>query len=298
MGRLIVEELIGARNIIHHYIIKLLLPSNISPQKDKRELLNKIINFIRPGDTVISFNYDILIEQALWKHGMWNPLDGYVIDDLFCLKLKDDTIKLPQTKVPVIKLHGSVNWRVTEWYENSEDWERNKIRILLKDIYDHQPLFEGFDEIDENIDKKYTYPHNPFVILPTFMKSFKYKWQFQLFELATKAISQANEIFIWGYSLPQADTLANLLFHYVKKNAKIIIIDPAEQNDNSVDARLRKYHQINDDNIIYEQASIEDWVKNGFSYHSYHQKRRLKTRFSKIVEEVNQLGWDYSESKE
>jgi hypothetical protein len=64
-------------------------------------LYDKLAEIIRPGDSVITFNYDLAVEHALHTAGLWYIETGYgfPIDD-----------RKP-SPVEVLKLHGSTNWR-------------------------------------------------------------------------------------------------------------------------------------------------------------------------------------------
>jgi len=88
MRDLMVDDLRGARQFIHHYIVELLLPEQLSPKAD---LIGKLCSSIQPSDTIVTFNYDILIEQALWRQGIWNPRDGYRIGNIH----RDEEIDFP-----------------------------------------------------------------------------------------------------------------------------------------------------------------------------------------------------------
>jgi hypothetical protein len=71
---------------------------------------------LKAGDTVISFNYDCLIDDALARNGerSWNAADGYG------LKIDGDVApwnssvvgpgRRAATPISLLKLHGSLNW--------------------------------------------------------------------------------------------------------------------------------------------------------------------------------------------
>jgi len=77
-------ELKEVKNLIKHYIVKVLSPFNLKP--DEQEL-KKFVKIINNDDTVITFNYDIIIEQGLWLKGLWNPIEGYGIGKNFSRRI-------------------------------------------------------------------------------------------------------------------------------------------------------------------------------------------------------------------
>ena len=60
-------------------------------------------DLLKPGDTIISFNWDLLHESALWRAGKWHFADGYGFP-------ARDAPKDTRSPTKVLKLHGSVNW--------------------------------------------------------------------------------------------------------------------------------------------------------------------------------------------
>ncbi len=58
----------------------------------------------QPGDTVITFNYDVSLERELRRFGRWDISRGYG----FPL----GTVDIP-SEVTMLKLHGSVNWLIS-----------------------------------------------------------------------------------------------------------------------------------------------------------------------------------------
>jgi len=68
---------------------------------------------LREGDTVISFNWDPLLERALHGTGLWFPDDGYGIsfDLLFDGEWRDANPGV-HSQVQLLKLHGSVSWLI------------------------------------------------------------------------------------------------------------------------------------------------------------------------------------------
>ena len=71
-----------------------------------------LANFLNPEDTIITFNWDTLMERALMETKHWKVDDGYAIEPNKVFRDGWITPNLtPPTSAPkIIKLHGSVNW--------------------------------------------------------------------------------------------------------------------------------------------------------------------------------------------
>jgi hypothetical protein len=79
----------------------------------------KLVGMLGPSDTIISFNYDCLIDDALRRFGdgKWHPKWGYGFPSQYELKgLESWTPKTPaasrRASLRLLKLHGSVNWQL------------------------------------------------------------------------------------------------------------------------------------------------------------------------------------------
>jgi hypothetical protein len=244
-----------ARKLIEHFIIKFLLPDALEPNQD---LLLQFAKFVKPGDVVITFNYDLLLEQALWKAGLWSPQDGYLLGT-FENNLKFDNSRLFKTKVPILKLHGSINWHEVGIFQDN-------IRLDLSHPSNYEPYFDGLD-IDfqvRQIPRELYYGH--FLITPSFMKTYRSKYEVHLVRSACDAISGCDEIYAIGYSFPEADALTSFLLARIPQKSKIVIIN---RSANDIATSLSDDFGFDRDNIINEQSNIEDWIESGFKYPAY-----------------------------
>ena len=76
-----------------------------------------ILDSLRPGDTILTFNYDLVIEESFSSASLWNPRDGYgthlpgITKDWSrkWLQQRKDT-KPPKSTLLLLKLHGSLGW--------------------------------------------------------------------------------------------------------------------------------------------------------------------------------------------
>jgi len=269
LGGLTVDVLKEARNFIQHYIVRLLLPHKLKP---KSNCLEKVISKVSHGDVIVTFNYDVLVEQMLWKKKLWNPWDGYLIGDIVeSERVKNTTRK--ETAVPVIKLHGSVNWMRQNYAIRDLG-----IGIYTTHLHTNEPFFEGLNVQADHREYEPKYALNTHVVLPTFMKTFQENWEIKLVQAALNAISNADKIFILGYSLPDADAMANLIFSQIQKTAKIDIVNPIDPM--KLAKRLIDKYDLDKKNIIDEASTIEEWIENDFKYLAY-EKNQSDRRFER-----------------
>jgi hypothetical protein len=194
------EELI--RRVYVHTSVKDAHTSTVEPKKSiiHRDVLTKL----ESGDTIITFNYDLVIEEAFSSAKLWNPIDGYGIRTSGKTKgwakrwLNDKKYtKGNKSKILLLKLHGSLNW---EAYPNGI---RLKPRPYLISTRLGKTRFEKISILapgwNKRIDK------NPYKIF----------WR-----AARLKLERCKTLVILGYSLPETDLLAqSLLAEVVRTRA-------------------------------------------------------------------------------
>jgi proteasome lid subunit RPN8/RPN11 len=199
-------------------------------------------SLVRPGDVIITFNWDILHEVILWPSGLWSYRDGYGFQ---CATQGEGE---HPSKTLILKLHGSVNW-VQE--------DETKPVAYIADVPDffHDPRDLG------------TQPRHPEaqadsgrkLILPTYLKDISSNAA--LLGLWTKAhrfMAEAREMVVVGYSLNPVDHPARLLFGTALsqnsnlERATIVSPDTGEWEDFL--GRMNK--QVNS-----VREKFEDWVQ-------------------------------------
>jgi hypothetical protein len=180
---------------------------------------------VKPGDCVITFNYDVSLDRALQQSHKWNISNGYGFP--FTSEGTQSTIKL-------LKLHGSSNWyarfhgAVTGYGEAGPgDNYLNRPVIGKKDLD-----FLGYkDRLDPLFGDGSGCP--PLIILPTPSKNFYLEFtpskeMSRLFDSlwlqAEKAIARSQEIVICGYSMPDADTAALNLLQKANTGALVRVV--------------------------------------------------------------------------
>jgi hypothetical protein len=183
--------------------------------------------------TVITFNYDLLIENLLRHTNQWGTYDGYGVD----IPLVDDAMPTPRhtfvrqpsqlitgPEITLLKLHGSINWGWPTIFQDKSDA-----------IY-QLPLDEGVSmddfAVQTDIGSPFTMYFKPAIIPPILDKSF---WlrnpTFRvLWNMAMEAIDNASTITFVGYSLPATDFMAEFMFrqgiNLRSAERKIVVVDP------------------------------------------------------------------------
>ena len=176
-------------------------------------ILSKYI--IENGGNIISFNWDILFEEAMITTGKWTPQDGYGIsfNDII-YKNEEDKAQgiLPEinSKNLVLKPHGSINW-----YSKDDQINKQILFIQLKSrLRAGNPLLLGRQE------NSYLSSITPPGIK---RKSFPEVWY-----KMKKLLERADEIIAIGFSFNDNDEYIKEEFDGIKfkKDLKIIIINP------------------------------------------------------------------------
>lgn len=156
-----------------------------------------LADLIDKEDTIISYNYDLLMDNALRSRGKLTD-EGYKLS--FYRTFKDSAWSKPDSSdktTTLLKLHGSLNWLRCRICDSILLWHSEKV-VNWSTI--RCPKCGAPDQSMERI-----------LIPPLLAKDYgepaiNYLW----FE-AVRALSEANEIIIIGYSLPPTDFASETL---------------------------------------------------------------------------------------
>lgn len=119
-------------------------------------LLRLFIDQLVPEDRLITFNYDLVVETALYNRGLWNPSDGYGIEFQGFPGVCES--KKFRTLIPLYKLHGSLNWNDS----------------ALRFFYDDgSAIFPGYLKDERaSLSVQYQGKHEGNWVMPSFIKQF------------------------------------------------------------------------------------------------------------------------------
>ncbi len=157
-----------------------------------------ILSMLETGDTIITFNYDLLIEESIESALLWNPITGYDIDmsqspkDWCRTWLRDrDCTSPPESSILLLKLHGSLNWI---GYPNGRIGLKARPYVVRTNRSGH-PAFETVE-----------------IVAPGWQKRIDEKPYGKLWQRARLKLEKCKSIVIFGYSMPETDFLAKSFF--------------------------------------------------------------------------------------
>ena len=174
------------------------------------ELFAKLLSHLREeafpqqSVSVITFNYDISVDMALFRAGI-GPNYG-IPPDPNC-----------HNPVSLYKLHGSLNWAKRK--------DSGAVYPLQLNKYFEEYSFRSFgkrgicripigSQLSEYFSKytKFKVESEPVIVPPTWNKSDYHQALTIIWSKAAQDLSEARAIFICGYSLPETDAFFRLLY--------------------------------------------------------------------------------------
>ena len=187
---------------------------------------------LNPGDTLITFNWDLLQEILLFRAGKWSCEDGYGMQ-LISEKL------LKPSQITILKMHGSCNWAL----RHGED------RFLQIDYSD---VFFGPDRhkfCDPELLGS-TSDYGDSLIIPSYLKDpLRVNILNSVWKSAASVLREAENLVILGYSLPAPDMPARRLFSEMMNiNRKLksitLVLHNDEESYNRWETLFGKYRSI------------------------------------------------------
>ena len=188
-------------------------------------LYDKLARVVRPGDFVITFNYDLGVERALHTAGLWDIENGYGFQ-----------VAARPTPVEVLKLHGSTNWRALLFGGRTGISVGHLGSLGDRPVLYFRPDLEylGYqDFVDPLCRGLQSAASLPAMIMPALPKRFYFATTFGqewtgfwdgLWKRAECAIQAADEVVVIGYSLPTVDERARgMLLDAPQKNVCLSI---------------------------------------------------------------------------
>jgi hypothetical protein len=216
---------------------------------------------VRPGDVVISFNYDDSCDKQLRRAGKWDVSQGYGFQ-LGSTEQSSDVL--------LLKLHGSINWLVSVFggARGGSVFALPPGALSLGGypfITRSDLDFLGYSEFSGRIFEGGG--AFPCLILPGRKKEFFYDtslgeeygefWD-HLWSRAEQALRTCDKIVICGYSLPAADKRAlDLLLESPRKETHIEVVCGSQSERIANDFKAAGFPNVR----VSEEGRFEGWVR-------------------------------------
>jgi len=94
--------------LLKGFIVDVVTTASLNAKSSPCDLHNRLFHQLATGDTVISFNYDLIADYSMRATHRWCEVDGYGFHDyVLADQLKPATLS---TEFLLLKPHGSLNW--------------------------------------------------------------------------------------------------------------------------------------------------------------------------------------------
>jgi NAD-dependent SIR2 family protein deacetylase len=167
----------------------------------------ELAEHLEPDDTIISYNYDIVLDNALMDV---KKLDESIYKLNFDQKHNDDwrPCENRPTDISLLKLHGSMNWLKCGRCGALLFYEGRKAVAELS--YQIMKLEESTNEFNCPVCQARELSA---ILIPPLLEKEMYSEEFRYpWNLAEKSLISAEKIVVIGYSLPPTDFYSEFLF--------------------------------------------------------------------------------------
>lgn len=173
------------------------------------QLMRDFVSHLRADDTIISLNYDLIVDNSMIRMGKvpfygfkvrsyWDYYRGYWSDmsDDFSSAYRDDF-----RRWTLLKPHGSLNWLYCPQCDAID------ITPGLKGV---TYIFQRENMIEDELvmcRKCHNTRYQPYIVTPTAVREYGDRYLTEIWELAEEQLKRASKIVFIGYSFPGADQI-------------------------------------------------------------------------------------------
>jgi SIR2-like domain len=260
------HELALLESSLRHSLAKRLEFSN-DPTPDTLKRFGRTV--LMQGASIVTFNYDDIVDKALYAESrqlakgpsntipLWDPDGGY---GFYCRSswvcLSDFLASMDKCSSLVLKLHGSVNWRL----RLGEQRHRGPTELLHHEGWTEKPQnchHLGHDDIDAHLEIE------PFIVPPVLLKTdltlhpaLQFVWK-----RAYEKLRTATRVVFIGYSLPLTDMASRTLFRESLSNPPrpaidIVTLASTPESQNHVRVAYGLFDQA-----TFHFDGAEDWIR-------------------------------------
>lgn len=224
-----------------------------SENREQRDYLRELFASLTTNDAVITLNWDTTAERTLGEEGKWNPVAGYGFRKQLGHRYHQmqELVFLPdgatESSVQILKLHGSFGWVIRN---DALVFERARYLAHMPFEYERNNVWFW-----DPAEPATGVPDDFVMSYPSFLKRFDRPEQQLIWHRAAEALNEANQIDIWGYSLPESDSAVRVLLAGLRTRAgnrecKITVHD---KDSNS----LYRWRRFLGSSVQYESEYLE-----------------------------------------
>ena len=208
----------GARGEISDFLkLTFGILSSIEARAADDNLYARLVARLEPKDTLITLNYDTLLDAALVRSG-WDPAKGYDLlgsAEKFKWSMPKPERRPSLNDVRLLKLHGSLNWYIRGSYSRlSKVFDAKPSKVVIS----REPRMNEFAK------------HIRQIVPPIYGKFFNNPHWRRLWKRAYESLVEAEMVVVIGCSLVETDFhLSGMLNHAIKER---------KQGNSSFDASI------------------------------------------------------------
>lgn len=229
-------------------------------------------HLLETNAVVLSFNYDLLLEELLSATGKWQMYDGYGVyiplvhnalptPSFGATGADDYKPKSSRSNVILLKLHGSINWGIPI---DQAKHQMDKGDVIYRLPEHGRSLAIDYFQLPAPDGLPLVMIFKPVIVPPVMDKSnwlqnhtFRSIWN-----MALRALLEAGEITFIGFSLPPTDFMVDSLLRqgklgYAKDSISVVSPSP------SLEMKLR-YQQLFGSNVSFVDKTFHRWCNDMF----------------------------------
>lgn len=255
-GNFKLKDLIEVRDILLIQMAKRFHETNNKVTLEEYPWLKEFTQKVKSNkSTIISFNYDLVLEKFLFGTELCPEDYGFNEEE---------------GRVSILKPHGSLNWFLQD-ETTGQLKSKKKEQLTPKDkIW----MFKARRHPNSKTNKTYA----PYLIPPTFTKKFEGEVYEKTFRKSVSILSKAKNVYFLGCSLPKSDFHTQYMlrcgFHnqikgeIIKENkrskptgaANIIVVNPSKNAAKNTEKLISTKHRF-----IWHNKNLENWVNESRS---------------------------------
>jgi hypothetical protein len=209
----------------------------------------KLANTLSEGDVVMSFNYDLLMDNALRECGKLTD-SGYIVH---FQNVSDGTIwrrsEDGASAVTLLKLHGSLNWLHCD---NCDATFLNRSEKI-------SPEYASFPKNCPSCNESNVY-FQRVIVPPILAKDYSRQPMKFLWGQANRHVARAQEIVIIGYSFPPTDFATETLLRdslpwKTQRQTRFIVVNPKKEV-------YERISRVFSSSVVEWKASLKEYLES------------------------------------